>query len=210
VALAVLPLAVVTPSERCVHGPEHVSLTVPVHAAVDASGKGTGKAKAMARINGRDVHLDLDLRLTVVPDVRSEAGKSWSLPAAADPGPTRVFTSSGRGTGVKGGTPGFFTREDGAVATARAERAEKETLHLEIDLGGEAARVAGVLDLTAGRRDAEARKAGAAVRAGLAATLREAREREPDAVRMAEQLVDLDQVITLVADAVAEGVSESR
>jgi hypothetical protein len=29
-------------------------------------------------------------------------------------------------------------------------------------------------------------------------------------VPIAEQLVDLDQVITLVSDAVAEGVSESR
>jgi beta-lactamase regulating signal transducer with metallopeptidase domain len=217
VALAVLPLAVVTPSERCGHGAEHVSLTVPVHAAVDASGKGTGKAKAMARINGRDVHLDLDLRLTVVPGIRSETGEAWSLPAAPDPDPARVFTSSGRGTGVKGGTPGFFTREDGAVVTAHVEKVEKEMFHLEIDLddlddlrhlGEETARVAGVLDRAGS--SAEARKAGAAVRAGLAATLREAREREPDAVRIAEQLVDLDRVITLVGDAVAEGVSESR
>jgi hypothetical protein len=149
----------------------------------------------------------------VVPEIRAETGEAWSLPAASDPDPTRVFTSSGRGTGVKGATPGFFSREDGAVVTARVEDAEMETLHLEIDLGDlgeEVARMAAVLDRTGAGQGAEARKAGAAVRAGLAATLREAREREPDAVRIAEQLVDLDQVITLVGDAVAEGVSESR
>ncbi|HEU4454470.1 MAG TPA: hypothetical protein VFR81_15485, partial [Longimicrobium sp.] len=85
---------------------------------------------------------------------------------------------------------------------------------LEVELGEEVARVAGALDraaLTIERQGAaEARKAGAAVRGELTAALREAREREPEVVRIADQIIDLDQVVTLVGNAVAEGVTESR